>query len=207
MWLVIVLVACDRDHTVAFPDGLAPLDQENQAAWPADGAEAVNTASGEADDYVWAHARGYIGAPLDAVYPCLRTTEVNLDRRQDAEWDRVDDVEEGYEHSYRLDVTVQSLVEVSFSDTWRHGSTRDEDDDSLLLVVTAWQMTEGNSYMTSKRGSIVTEPLDDETVSIDIVYQMDVALPDEEQMTTYLSDTHAELAACAAGEPLPTYDD
>jgi hypothetical protein len=206
MWLVVLLMGCDRERPIDFPPGLEPLDRDNTASWPDDQAEALDTNSGSDGDYTWAHARGYVHAPLDVVYPCLQVTEINIDRRQDTEWTVVPDVEEGYEHSYRLDILVHSLIDVAFSDTWRHGSTRDEDG-APLLTITAWQMTEGNPYMTDKRGSIVAEAVDDGVTSLDVRYEQDVSLPDEEQMKLYLEDTHAELVACADGEPLPQYSD
>jgi len=203
--ILLTILACDRDRTVAFPEGLEPLSAENTATWPDDLAEALDTTSGSDDGTVWAHARGYVHADLDAVYPCLRETDVNLDRRQESTWDRIEDVEDGYEHSYRYDIVVDSLVEVAFSDTWRHGSTLG-DGGVPLLTVTAWQMTENNPYMDAKRGSIVSEQVEEGIVSLDIIYEMEVALEDQEQMTTYLSDTHTEVVACTRGEALPTYD-
>lgn len=206
MWMLVLgLWGCDRDRTIAFPDGLAPIDMENTASWPADLAEAVNTTSGEEDPYIWAHARGYVHNGLDAIYVCMQDSEINLDRRQDTEFTRIDDVEEGYEHSYRLDILVHSILDVEFSDTWRHGSTRD-DSDQPILTVSTWQMTEGNAYMTEKKSSVVAEVVEEGVVALDMISLQDVALPDEEQMMTYFSDLHAELIACASGEPLPVYD-
>ncbi|MEL6347907.1 MAG: hypothetical protein AAFV53_32675 [Myxococcota bacterium] len=190
---------------IEFPDGLEPLPVDNTAEWPANNTEAINTNGGEDGDLIWVHARAYIHNTLDAIYPCLQEPEINLDRQEDPQWSITRDVEEGYEHSYRLDITVENILTVEYEDTWRHGSVYDEDD-VRNRTVTAWQMTQGNSFMTIKRGSLVADVVEAEITSLDIIYEMDVALPDEEQMIRYLEDVHAELIACSDGDPLPPTD-
>ncbi|MEL6349667.1 MAG: hypothetical protein AAFV53_41570 [Myxococcota bacterium] len=205
-WTIIIWMGCAGTAPVSFPPGLAPLDQENEARWPADAAQAIDTEAGEADDFTWAHARGYVHAPIADVYTCLQDDRINVDRREVARWSRVDDVEDGYEHSYRLDIEVENIINLSFSDTWRHGSTRDEETDEILLTISASQLTEGNPYMRAIRGSIVAEVHAPGVTSLDIVQQQDVTLPDLERMQRALTDMHAEVVACVNGQPLPSYD-
>jgi len=200
-----MLMGCAEEE-IPFPPGLEPLAQANTARWPQNNAEQMNTNSGENDQFTWAHGRGYVHAPIEDVYPCLQDERINIDRREAARWTRVDDVENGYEHSYRLDVEVENIINLEFSDTWRHGSTRDEDTDEILLTISLSQLTRGNAYMELIRGSIVAEIVEDGITSLDVIQQQDVTLPDQDRMKRYLTDMHAELVACANGQPLPNYD-
>lgn len=205
LWGWITLFACGGETIIDFPDGLAPLDDENTAAWPANLAEAVNTNSGEGEELVWAHGRAYIAAPLADVYPCLREADINVDRRQAARWSVLPSEETEYEFSYQINIEIENIIDLEYTDTWRHGSTLD-DDERIALTITSWQMTQGNAFMDIKRGSIVAEAVAADRTALDMIYHQKVARPDEAQMTGYLVDVHAELIACTAGAALPSYD-
>ena len=76
--------AC-RNREVAFPVGLEPLET-NTAPWPQGSAndpypEELSMVSGE-DDWLWAHARGYVKAPLLTTWEALRDLDVDVDRRR-----------------------------------------------------------------------------------------------------------------------------
>jgi hypothetical protein len=205
--LLTTLIACkDKEVDYAFPDGLEPLE-ENTAEWPADMAEEVSYVVGESDDYHWAHARAYIHADIADVYPCLREEEVNVDRREIEEWSVTADVEEGYEFSYAIwNRTYPTLgIQVEYTDTWRHGSTLDEDG-GLALVVTSWKMTEGNDYMYLKENSVVTEIAGEGITSLDMVGHLSAALRDGETIAQYYLDFHENLIACVSGTDYPSFD-
>mgnify|MGYP000888323320 CR=1 FL=1 len=89
-------------------------------------------------------------------------------------------------------------IEVEYTDTWRHGSTLD-DDDALALVVSSWKMTEGNDYMYLKENSVVTEIADEGITSLDMVGHLSAALRDGETTAQYYADFHADLIACVDG--------
>ena len=206
MWMLVLgMWGCDRDRTIPFPEGLTPIDMENTARWPADMTEAINTTSGVEAPYTWAHARGYIHSTLASIYACMQESEINLDRRQDVEWTRVEDVEEGYEHSYRLDILVHSIVDVEFSDTWRHGSSLDEQG-AITEIRSRWKMTEGNDFMFLKEGSIVSATPEAGWTSLDIVGHIDVAQGDEETMISYITDMYTDIVACVSGSTYPSFE-
>ena len=207
LWLGIELVGCagKGSEVYSFPEGLEPLE-ENQASWPAEDAETLSTATGEADDYDWAHGRGYLQADIETVYGCLREEMVNVDRRAVSSWSVVDDVEEGYEYSYRIDNLVEDLVDVTFSDTWRHGSTVDGDG-AVVFINSRWKMTEVNCCITLKEGSIVTTPEGDGLVGLELVGHLDALQGDDkETMKSYLTDFYADMRACVGGTAYPTFD-
>ncbi|MFT5684296.1 MAG: hypothetical protein ACI8RZ_005237 [Myxococcota bacterium] len=202
-----MLLACkDKEVDYAFPDGVEPLE-ENTASWPADMAEEISTVVGEEDEYHWAHSKAYVHADINDVYLCLRAEEVNVDRREIADWSVTADVEEGYEFSYAIwNQTYPTLgVEVEYTDTWRHGSTLDEDG-ALALVVTSWKMTEGNDYMYLKENSVVTEVAEEGITSLDMVGHLSAALRDGETTAQYYADLHADLVACVDGTDYPTFE-
>ena len=203
--MLLMLLACTgREVDYSFPDGLEPLE-ENTATWPADQAETLSTATGEDADYYWAHARGYIHTDTDAVYPCLREDPVDVDRREVASWTVQDDVEDGYEHSYAITSFVENIIDIEFTDTWRHGSTRDADG-STALIISAWKMTEGNDYMYLKEGSILTEVAGEGVTSLEFAGHLSAALRDAETIETYMLDFYSDLLACVAGEDYPTFE-
>lgn len=204
---IATMFACkDKEVDYAFPDGVEPLE-ENTAEWPADMAEELSYVVGEEDEYHWAHAKAYVHADINDVYPCLLTAEVNVDRREIADWSVTEDVEEGYEHSYAIwNQTYPTLgIAVEYTDTWRHGSTLDADG-ALALVVTSWKMTEGNDYMYLKENSVVTEIADEGITSLDMVGRLSAALRDGETTAQYYADFHADLIACVSGADYPTYE-
>ena len=197
--------ACGGEETYAFPEGLEPYE-ETGAAWPSARAEAVNTASGEAEGYAWVHARGYVHAGVEDTYTCLREDMVNVDRREAASWEVVEDVEEGYEHSYRIDNFIENIIDVEFSDTWRHGSTLDGDGE-VVFINSRWKMTEASCCIDLREGSIVTVPTEDGATSVEIVGHLDAPYgEDTESMGSYIADFYADLLACAHDEPYATFD-
>jgi hypothetical protein len=152
---------------------------ENQASWPKNEEETVSVVVGESADFFWGHARGYVHAHIDLVYACLLVEEVNVDRREIAHWTVTDDVETGYEHSYSIwNQSYESYgVSVEYSDTWRHGSTLNDEGETALIVST-WKMTDGNAFMYLKENSVVTEVVRDGVVSLDMIGHLSAVLRD-----------------------------
>ena len=111
IWLTIL--GCGPEE-IAFPPGLEPLPAQNTAEWPANQAEAINTNSGEDGDVVWTHGRGYIRSDLGSVYPCLQEPEINLDRREVAEWSVIPLEDDAYDSTYILDILVENIVDVEY---------------------------------------------------------------------------------------------
>ena len=202
----VMLAGCVvKEADTQFPAGLNPLE-ENTAPWPDSLEESVQTTMGDSGEHYWAHARGYVQADLETVYPCLREDMVNADRREVAIWTREDNVEEGYEYSYQLHFLVENIIDLEFTDTWRHGSLQDEDG-QLTAVQTRWKMTEGNEFMFLKEGSIVSAIPEVGWTSLELVGHLDAAQRDEETMASYLVDVFADVVACAHGDPYPTFDE
>lgn len=198
------VLGCGGKADTTFPEGLDPLE-ENTAAWPSEVAEVLSTNIGAVDDYQWAHARGYIEADIGDVYPCLREDMVNADRREVASWTRDEDVEEGYEHSYRLNFLVENIIDLEFSDTWRHGSILDEEG-AITELRARWKMTEANDFMFLKEGSIVSAAAEPGWTSLELIGHLDAVQGDEETMESYLIDFFNDAIACVDGTSYPTFD-
>lgn len=200
-----VLMGCvGKEADTQFAAGLDPLE-ENTAEWPASLVEDVQTNMGDSGSFYWAHARGYVHQDIAVVYPCLREDMVNADRREVEIWTREEDVEEGYEFSYQLHFLVENIIDLEFTDTWRHGSIQDEDG-QISELRTRWKMTEGNEFMFLKEGSIVSAIPEAGWTSLEFVGHLDAAQRDEQTMASYLVDVFADIVACAHGEPYPTFD-
>jgi len=199
---------CLGSSETEFPAGLEPLDEVG-APWPGgDGEhpETLSTAHGSTDDYDWVHARGYVHAPLAEVYPALRVPEVNVNRRQVDEWSVTWDVEDGYDHSYALDLVVHDIITIEYRITWRHGLIEGTDD-APLLTAARYQKTDGTDVIRLKEGSVVATEVEDGLTGLELVERMDSLRSDHDTIESYLRDMYADLLAVAHGEPLPTYDE
>lgn len=206
-WVLVAMlsVGClGKEVDTAFPEGLEPLE-ENTASWPATLSESISTTGGDSGDYQWGHARAYVQAGITDVYPCLREEMVNADRREVASWTRDDDVEDGYEHSYRLNFLVENIIDLEFSDTWRHGSSVDEQG-AVTEIRSRWKMTEGNDFMFLKEGSIVSATPEAGWTSLDIVGYIDVAQGDEETMISYITDMYTDIVVCVSGATYQSFE-
>lgn len=185
----------------SFPDGLEPLE-ENLAEFPAgdDHPERLEIVSDSAPTHLWAHARGYVHAPLEETWAALQDPDVDVDRREVSEWTVEWDVRPEYEVSYRIHQKVVNIVTVEYDLEWWHGRL---DDDETIAV--RWDKTDGTSLIDALRGSIVLYPASDDVTAIEIVEHLSAPASTTERLETYLVDLHASVVASVDGEPLPTY--
>lgn len=207
--LLALLAGCGRSVVTEFPPGLEPLE-ESKAPWPTGTSddrypEEIELVGGTSDEYYWAHARAYVKAPLEDLFPVLCTPAVNVDRREVDEWEVEYDVEKGYDCSYAIYNVVHDVVDVEFTITWRHGVTRGEKSDPEQ-VNSRWQKTEGTTFIELLEGSIEAVIIDDDVAGLAIVEHLDAIQSDESTITSYLRDMYASIVAAAHGEPLPDYD-
>ena len=111
----IALAGCFGEETTIFPPGLEPAAELNEASYPEGTAadpfperiELVRTYAENARQRPPSiHGRGYVHAPIAAVWEALRNPDVSADRRVFDAYEVERDVEPEYDHSYKISNTV-----------------------------------------------------------------------------------------------------
>ena len=194
-----LLAACQKSVSTPFPDGLEPLE-DCSAGMPDSGdgdyPQTALVASGETDDWMYAHVCGYVQSDVDAAWQAIQDPDVVTDQ----------DFEPEYEVSYRIHHLVEDILTVEYDIDWRQG-VWEEDDDGVQSVAARFQKTEGSSLIELIEGSLVLATVDEQVVSFELVvhhkslgYQLD-------ELELKATDLYDSVAAVATGQPLPTYDD
>ena len=158
--LSLLASGCWGDETTLFPPGLEPAAEINEATYPV-GSEAepyperielVRTYAENARQRPPSiHGRGYVHAPIATVWEALQTPDVNADRRVFDRYEVRRDVEPDYDVSYAIDATIEDLITVRYTTTFRHGVIEGTLEAPLLVAV-AWQKTEGSTIISELRG-------------------------------------------------------
>lgn len=203
----LLLAGCWGNKEVEFPTGLEPLDV-NTAPWPEpsggeDYPETLEIVSGD-DEWLWAHARGYVHANLRDSWEALRDPEVNVDRRRVAEWEVSWDVPQDHDYCYRIHVLVEDLITLEWDLDYKHGVINGTLEEPEVVGI-RWFKSEGSSFIDMQAGSIAAYELEDDVTALEIVYWLDATATTEEDLTQYLADLFGDLVAHVNGEPLPEY--
>ena len=191
-----------------FPNELQPVGG-NQAQPPAPEPcepypERLELVTGSARGFKWTNARGFVHAPLSAVWQALQDPEVVVDRRKVASWKVQTGVIPGAEASYRINNTVHDLITIEFETTWRLGvalGTRDAPE----AVAAVYRKTGGTHVIKRMEGSIVARKVSDSVTEIELVEHLDALMRATESGASYNRDLFAAIAARAKGAPVPTY--
>jgi hypothetical protein len=201
---ILLSAACQSEIKSVFPEGLAPMDDENKATPPADMSETLTVVNGSSAMYVWADAAGYVHAPIEAVWAAFRNHDACVDRRNvDKYTVDMDGVEPSYLYSWVVHNEVDSVVTVMFDNTWRTDvieGTADAPD----LVAGRWQKTDGTSFIKLLAGSFSAKRIDDQTTEVEIEEHLD-ALQENGEPQSFLSDYFGSVVAIVHNQPLPTY--
>lgn len=173
----------------------APVDDDDPTP------ERAVTQSGTADEWDWAHLRGWVKADREAVFGALSDPDVGVDRREMASWtsEAVDDEE--VDVAYRVNNVVTDPITVDFDVTWRHLRFDAESPGS----VSVWAKTAGTEFIPLLEGSAWAVEAEG-AVDLALVYHLDTFDSTPDDVERYLQDLYASIVAAAHGDPLPTYD-
>jgi hypothetical protein len=201
--------SCKGNSSTTFPDGLEPLDAVNQAHDPAPLAgdahpEALQTATGDTDDYSWAHGRGYVHASLTDTWAAMRDPDTCVDRRSVDEWTHADTVDPKYRYAFSIHNVVHSVVTVEFDVTWRE-DVAEGTVDAPSVVAARWQKVYGTNYITLMGGSIIARRVDDATTELELVEHLNASGKGSDTAETTMRDWYGSVVAKVHGRALPTY--
>lgn len=211
-WILAVLAAgllgCNKSVGSGFPDGLGPLDDVNEASFPEGSGsephpEVLVTVTGATGDYEYVHGKAYVHGSLAQTWEALRDPSVCADRRAVSSWSVTEDVEEGYDYSYRIHNVVEDVITVDFDITWRHGASLGTIEAPEEVLVN-YKKTQGTSFIHLLAGSIVAYEVDDGVTALEIIEHLD-APSGIDPAVQYVKDLHAETVLYVRGDPLPQY--
>jgi hypothetical protein len=211
---LVILSGCFDNVETAFPEGLEPWEDPNEAPPP----EAT-----ESDPYPEeivfvrdtyrransVHARAYVQADVAATFAAVRHPLAGADRRPAVTFTYELDVEPEYEHSHRSHLVVPDIVTVEFDLTWRSGVVEGTVVDGMevpTITATRWQKTSGTTAITTLEGSIVCRRVTDDVTELQIQYHLNAVGSGYETIESYLRgyfDSILLLAHGTAPEDLP----
>jgi hypothetical protein len=206
---LVFMAGCGGNFTSEFPAGLAPLEPDSKAPWPAATAaephpEQIQLVSGTTGDQAWAHGAAFVHAPLGAVWEAMRTPEVCVDRRKVTTFTVTRDVEAGFADSYRIHNVVNGIITVEFENTWRHGVVTGTPEQPTAIAA-RYQKTWGTTFITVLEGSFVARRVDEQTTSLLVMEHLQATGQGPETAVQTLRDYYASVLARAHMQPLPTY--
>jgi hypothetical protein len=203
------LGGCWGNESSPFPGGLDPLDPVNRAAPPAPVAgdphpETFNAVYGEDDRYAWGHLRGFVHAPIAAVWAAVKDPLVVADRRTDSHVTWQLGVEPSYDYSYQLRYHVDGTISVDWNEDWRYGVVAGTDAAPQRILNRA-QKIWGTTFIDVDANSMRIEPVDESTTTFEAEEHLKATASGPDTIEQYYKDLWASLCARVHGQPLPTY--
>lgn len=154
---------CFDDIATRFPEGLEPLEP-NEAPRQDDPKPTLEMVDGESDTYMWLHGRGYVFAPSGEVWKAAKDSGVMVHVCATDEQTVEEDVEEGYEYSFGVHYTVETIVTVEWDESWRFGTVEGSYAAPELAIV-RYQKTFGSDAIALLEGSVQLHTTDDPGVT------------------------------------------
>ena len=203
----ISLLACNREKTVDFPDGLAPLDAENRATPPKGTSadpypEEISIITGSEDEYEWGHGFAYVHAPIDKVWEAIQDPDVDVDRARVDSWTTEWDVDPDYEVSYRISNVAEDLITVEWDVDWRHGLV-DGSAATPEVVGARFLKSDGSSLIETLEGSVTLYWVEDDTTTLEIMQHLSATATEADAIQAYFEDFFIDVVAFVNDEPLP----
>ena len=201
--MLALLFACTPE--VEIPSGLESLDLENQAAWPEGNVEALNVVGGvEDDDLLWAHARGFIHAPLTDVWAALSEPLVVLDRAEVDEWEIIGE-EAGYDVSFVAHCVSYNIVDVDWDMAYRESAAGGTVDEPTLVAIRA-ERIEGSAFFPELlTWSLHLDEVEPGVTRWEFVEHMLSLQNSSEPIENFADSLWIDAVAHAHGEDLPDY--
>jgi hypothetical protein len=199
-------LGCQHDVSTPFPPGLEPLEKDTApppAATPSDPyPQAINIQPGTDDTSPYVHATGYIKGNISDVWSAMQDPAVVVDRHHVDSWTAAQNVETGYDVSFRTDYTVHNIVTVNFSLTWREGAV-DGTKDAPSHVSIVYEKTFGSSYINMMKGSIELVKVTDGVTELQFAQRLDASQTDQNTIVMWTQGIYDSVIARLAGQPLP----
>lgn len=204
----LLLGGCWGTEETPFPDGLEPLD-ENDLPGPGTDAdpypEDYQLEGSHSGRYDLILGRGYIHAPVAAVWAAFQNPAVGADRRTSPTWTSTPLDDPDYDASFVVHHVANDIVTVEWDVTWREsvvtGSVEEPE-----IVALRWQKTDGSTLISVIEGSMVLRPVGDGSITeLELAYHANATGASLDSYLRYMRDIFDDAVAVTHGEPLPTY--
>jgi hypothetical protein len=203
--------ACQHDTTTVFSPGLEPLGTDTVAPPNADGGDAypetlVLTQGTQGDlggsGYNYVVATGYVQAGINDVWAAFKIPNVVVDRHAINSYTVQNNVEKGYDVSFATDYTINNVITVSYTLTWREGAVAGtEGDPSQVSVV--YEKTFGSSFVSIMAGSIELISVNAGVTELQFVQHMNATDTDSGTIASWTNELFASVVAQVHGKSLP----
>lgn len=173
------------------------------ASTDADFPENLELAAG-IDTDIWVHARGYLRAPVKAIWKALQDERVFVDRRAVSEYTVEWDTEPEYDVSFLVSQSVEDIITVSYDEAWRQGFVHGTLEEPETVAI-RFQKVAGTELIRRMEGSILLLTVTEEVSEFQFQEHMDTPMPDTEDLENYVTDMYGEIVAWVHGQELPEY--
>jgi hypothetical protein len=199
-----LVVACQHDEESSYPTGLPVIDLDAGPIYP-DAAEYTETLSlqqgtDDVSDYV--RASGYVLASIEDTWTAFQQPNVVADRHNISSFTSAENVETGYEVSFAIYVTVNNIVTVNFTLTWREGAVEGTEAAPQAVAI-GYQKTDGSSYISLMTGSIGLVQVTPTITRVDFYQRMNASNTDSSNIALWTNGMYASVVAYVHGKPLP----
>jgi hypothetical protein len=197
---------CFTSETTVFPDEFEPFPETidppvvEGERFP----ETIAVRQGSTSEYDFAVVRGYVHAPAAKVLAVMTRPEAAVDYRAVDRHSIEVDVEEGYDHSFRVHNEVDDFLTVEFDVTWRFLVIEGSVDDPAIAVG-SFQKTFGTPFISLLAGTIVLTPVDAQITELQMVEHLDAASGGADPAEAFLRDYYANIVELAHDRALPVY--
>lgn len=204
------LNGCFGNEATLFPGGLDPLEEnlvppfaleEGELRYE-ERLEVVRARAASNGETPALHGRGYVHAPLAAVWRALRTPEVAVNRREASSWSAEEASDDRYDFVVVIRTVIRRIITIEYDVTWRHGIIAG-DPSAPREVRVRYQKTFGSTAIWDLQGSMVLRAVDGGTTELETIQYLGAVASGHDQMEPWFHDMFAELIALAKGLELP----
>ena len=199
--------ACSAPEPIEFPMRLAHLEELRAPLPEGPGfPEVLEIVDGGDSDLWWSHARGFVQAPVADVWAQLQRPEVGLNYREIDDWTVTLDTEPDFDVSFTVHITVNDIVTIEYDNTWVQELQAQDEAKNPTQVAIQWNKTDGSPFIALLAGSIVLASANDGAFTeIQFVHHMRAAQRDQDTLSQYLRDMHANIIAAVNNQEVPAF--
>jgi hypothetical protein len=204
--LIAIALGCQSNITTAFPPGLQPIGTDNVPPPGGDGGDAypqtlsLQQGSDATSNYVF--ATGYVDAPIANVWAAFKLPNVVVDRANVSSYTVTENVESGYDVSFLTAYTINNIVTVNFSVTWREGVVAGTEA-SPTQVSVVYEKTSGSSFVSLMEGSIQLISVSPGVTELQFAQRMNATDTDSTNIASWTNEMFLSVIAQVNGQPLP----
>lgn len=204
--VALVLAACQSQVTTPFPPGLKPLASDPVPAPEGDAGDpyppTLDLQQGSNSDYNYVVATGYVDASIEDVWAAFKVGDVVADRHGVSSYTVTENVETGYDVSFRTSYTINNVETVTFELTWREGVVAGTEAAPTQVSV-VYQKTEGSSFISLMEGSIELAAVTPAVTKLEFVQRMNAVQTSSSNIASWTNEMFESVIAHVHGQPLP----